>query len=281
MTSEREAKVWMVAAAVMLAWACIMVGCTTSHTAEAMGPLAAPSASTIDPTWSEPPTLTLSPDASSIASSELQTYTADSASLFIATPKPVAPQPGEAVSPMDGFDFSELSIAQPLVLAKRLLVASADLLPEMSTEWAATISAAKSADFQAQPVAASVGWAQGLNYEGPVAESASNTVGWMTLDRNALTLQPWEGDPTPVPNAAAPMTATEAKFDTAGVVALVIGVMVLLFGGEAVVVWALRREDKRHPLPEAPAMAGESETSIFRFPEPVEDDAEEWFNRAA
>ncbi|MBB6430043.1 hypothetical protein [Algisphaera agarilytica] len=281
MTSEREAKVWMVAAAVMLAWACIMVGCTTSTTVGSIAPVVSPSVSENGPVWTESTTLTLSPDASSITTPDQPAGSIESASLFTVETEPAAPQPVDDASPVRDIDLRGLSIAQPLVLAKRLMIASAELLPETTPDWASTISAATPADFLAQPVAASTVWAQRLGYDRPASESGSAVLGWAALERSAVMLQPWESDPTPTPNAAATLTAEDAKFDAAGMVALVIGAMVLLFGGEAVVVWALNRRGQSVRVIETPVTAEQVEDSIFRFPEPIEDDADESYSRAA
>lgn len=286
MTSEREAKVWMLAAGVMVVWACTMVGCTASSVMGEATPLNRPTASLVDPAWSSTPSITLSPDTSGQSADferELSLGDPDSSTVFAPSqPDVIVLQPRPAASPRFDVELSGLSIAQPLISAKRLLVAAVTMLPPVTTpKWAHATSAVAHADLSDQPVAATTGWTLGLAYEQPAAEATAANLGLAMLDRSSVILPPWQTDPTPAPTVAAALTADEAKFDSAGVVALVIGAMVLLFGGEAVVLWMLNR--RREAVQAAEADVAEFEESIFRFPEPIEAEveADESYSRAA
>ncbi|MEO0514525.1 MAG: hypothetical protein AAF086_04435 [Planctomycetota bacterium] len=181
-------------------------------------------------------------------------------------------------------ELSGLSIAQPLVSAKRLLVAAVTMLPPVPTpQWAAATSAAAHGDLADQPVAAATGLVQRLAFEQQGSEAAAASLGMAMLDRGAVMLPPWQTDPTPTPTVAATMTADEAKFDAAGVVSIILGGMVLLFGGEAVVLWMIhrRRQAAAAAIAAESPLADDSETSIFRFPEPIATEADESYSRAA
>lgn len=286
MTSEREAKVWMLAAGVMVVWACTMVGCTASSVMGAATPLNRPTTSLVDPAWSSTPSITLSPDTSAQPADlagGLPLGELDSAAVFAPSqPDVIVLQHRPAASPRFDVELRGLSIAQPLVSAKRLLVAAVTVLPPVTTpEWALATSAVAHADLSDQPVAATTGWAQGLAYEQPTAEASAAGLGLAMLDRSSVILPPWQTDPSPTPTVAAALTADEAKFDSAGVVALVIGAMVLLFGGEAVVLLMLNRRREAVQVMDADVAVDDADESIFRFPEPVEAGADESYSRAA
>lgn len=287
MTNEREAKVWMLAAGAMVVWACTMVGCSTSVVSDTALPLNRPTTTAVAPTWSSTPTVTLSADTVPNADgtdAELSLGEIASATVFAPSqPDVIVLQPRQT-SPGFDVELSGLSIAQPLVSAKRLLVAAVTMLPPVPTpEWAAAASAVAHADLTDQPVAAAAGIVQRLAYEQPDADILGASLGLAVLDRSSVMLPPWQTDPTPTPTVAASMTADEAKFDAAGIAAIILGAMVLLFGGEAVVLWMLhrRREQARAVQAEAVVSEDPEEASIFRFPEPVYAEAEQTYSQAA
>jgi len=287
MTSEREAKVWMLAAGAMVVWACTMVGCSASVTAGAVSPVNRPMTTALEPTWSGVPMVTLSSDTVHQPIDGVSQPSAgqrDSAGVFAPSrPDVILMQPRPARSPRFDVELSGLSIAQPLVSAKRLLVAAVTMLPPVPTpQWAVASSAAAHADLADQPVAAATGMVQRLAYDRPASDGAAG-LGLAMLDRDAVMLAPWQSDPTPTPTVAAAMTADEAKFDAAGIAATIVGAMVLLFGGEAVVLWMLhrRREQARAVMAQTAPADDTEEASIFRFPEPVAAEIDKAYSRAA
>ncbi|MEM9913897.1 MAG: hypothetical protein AAF911_02935 [Planctomycetota bacterium] len=285
MTSEREAKMWMVAAGVLVVWACTMVGCTTPSAGDKTAALNRPAVGFSDPAWSSTPSIALSHDTAGRAEDDtsLAWSPADSAAVFVPSePDVELLQP--RTSPAPGFDaeLSGLSIAQPLVSAKRLLVAAVTMLPPITTpEWAQATSAAAHAELSDQPVAAATGWAQRLAYDQTLADEPTVFHGLALRDYSSVMLPPWKTDPTPTTTVAAAMTADEAKFDSAIMVPFVIGGMVLLFGGEAVVMWMRARKLKIAKAVDAEIEIDDAEESIFRFPEPIEADADEPYSQAA
>ncbi len=287
MTSEREAKVWMLAAGVMVVWACTMVGCSATLTNGAATPVNRPTSALVDPTWSDELTITWSNDTAvqpawDQAMSSLEPI--DSAALFAPSQPDVILLKPRPTLPNFDIGLSDLSIAQPLVSAKRLLVAAVTMLPPVPTpQWAVATSAAAHGDLADQPVAAATGLVQRLAFEQEGSGAAAASLGLAMLDRGVVMLPPWQNDPTPTPTVGAKMTADEAKFDAAGVVAIILGGMVLLFGGEAVVLWMIhrRRQAASAAIAAQPPSADDGEASIFRFPEPITAERDESYSRAA
>lgn len=302
MVTDREAKVWMVAAMAVFVWACTMVGCAGS----APGPIAASGyAATLNPADAND-VAWLTPAADDLAALPI-TITADTAADAWATPADslgvstasslmmveLAPARPDLIrlnprSMPSNFDMglSGLSIAHPLLSAKRVLVAGVTLLHQLpqpvNDAVAFRIDRAK---FETRPIAAAIAADQRAEIDAPRMDVPAELAG-LVLEQPAWLIL---GDTTPTPPrplpapASAALAADEAKFDSAGIIGLVLGSLVLLFGGEAIVLLVLNRHQAaakaklRDALEDDDATAAEEggEASIFRLPEPVADEAQE------
>lgn len=302
MTSEREAKCWMLAAGAVVVWACTMVGCAGSPMSDRSAmPLHRPAATPIAPTYRavEMP-VTLSSDTvapgnipGNITGSDdawgggwwSATSAPESAGVFIPIKIDVdgfAPQGIE--TPRLDVDLRGLSIAQPLVLAQRLLIAAASLEPATRDAGEEVVSFDMLRPHVSErPLAALATLAPRWVADDSAAAAAAGLLSVAVLDRSAVLPTPWSPDPAPTPATAAMIPIGEAKFDSAGVLAIVLGGMVLLFGGEAVVMLMINRRRRAQRAVVKAVEADEAEESIFRFPEPItlDDEPAESFSRAA
>lgn len=297
MTTEREAKCWMLAAGAVVVWACAMVGCAGSPMSGEVMPLNRPATTIIEPTHRAAETsITLSTDTVAPAIipgsdrgwngvSESSANTPESATVFSPVTIDVDglhPVPRDALR----FDanLSGLSIAQPLVLTKRLLVAAAAFEAAQRGPGEERLSfEALHLDVSERPLAAVATLAPRWWVERPTPDPAAGVLGVAVLDRSAVLPAPWLPGSAPTPTSAAMMPLGEAKFDSAGVLSIVLGGMVLLFGGEAVVMLMINRSRRadRAAVDRIEEEAAEAEPSIFRFPEPIADEPAESFSRAA
>ncbi|MEM1109415.1 MAG: hypothetical protein AAGH99_12085 [Planctomycetota bacterium] len=286
MTSEREAKIWMVAAGAVVVWACTMVGCTAVPSDERVTARSAWTTPIAEADMGIAPTITVSPNTAAarvLVEPEASSELIEAAGLLPASqPDFILLRPRSSDSPRFDFDLRGLSIAEPLVSAKRLLVAAVSALPPVPVaEWDRVISSVMHAELADRPVTASLGLSQRLIREEPASTAAS--MGVADMGGRSLTPAPWETDPTPTPAVSARLDAEEAKFDSAGVIAIVLGAMMMLFGGEAVVLWVKqrRREAQRRAAAALAIASVEQEESIFRFPEPILSEEEESYSKAA
>ncbi|MEM7626857.1 MAG: hypothetical protein AAF333_14780 [Planctomycetota bacterium] len=310
MVTDREAKVWIVAALAVFVWACAMVGCTASGSlasgssgskaAGLGGVSAADTGVSLTPAFGEvadpaPLALTITRDAASewfFAAGDGDGSPGDAPVTWVSELAPAQPdlirlQPRRMPSNFDA-GLSGLSIAHPLLSAKRLLVAGVTQLhrlPRPVNDWMAFDVAR--ADAETRPLAAAVAADQRIEGSAPTlytpvefAGPAVEQPAWFIQDVPAVTL-PTTPRPAPPPALAAAAAANQAKFDSAGIIGIVLGAMVLLFGGEAIVLLMLNRHQAavRAELREAlegdsaAALEEDGEVSIFRLPEPVADDA--------
>lgn len=279
--SEREAKVWGVAALAVFVWACTMVGCTSDTNTAATNTVGGTAAA--DSVWIQPAadfspiTLTLSDPAADTTlpiGGDPEGAAATDALAWLAPSQPdyvaLTNQP-EPAAPNRDVSFSGLSIAHPLLSAQRLLVGAVtalDQLPQPLNDDVAFDLAR--ADPATRPIAAATALGQWAQIDTPTLSAPVELAG--LFDPEPALTTGWPGVPpsprsAPAPALAAAATADEAKFDSAGIIGLVLGGMVLLFGGEAVVLWMLNR---RRAAAQQAAEAEEEEVSIFRLPEPIE-----------
>lgn len=303
MVSEREAKVWMVAALAVFVWACVMVGCSsTGYSTATPTATPQPAANPTEQTSNTPEMAWLTPmaqdyDASLITvASEpaIETWNtpakseafAPESSLMMAELAPAQPDllrrhPREVPDNLD-LGLSSLSLAHPVLSAKRLLVAGVttlDRLPKPVIDEAAF--QVDRAAIDTRPIAAAVFADQLVAADAPRMDVPVEFAG-LVLEQPAWLIQgdttPTPPSPLPAPTIGAAMTADEAKFDSAGVIGMVLGAMVLLFGGEAIVLLLLNRNQaaakaKLHDaLANDGTQAHDDEPSIFRLPEPIAEE---------
>ncbi|MEL7086963.1 MAG: hypothetical protein AAGL98_00735 [Planctomycetota bacterium] len=306
MVTDREAKVWMVAALAVFVWACTMVGCVSSVPAPGSYaglepqlqdtftvPGESADAMEVTPIVGDftaiPLAITAGPAADAWGPEVLmigEPLVATASSLMMAELAPAAPdlirlRPRRVPVNLD-LGLSGLSIAYPLLSAKRLLVAGVTQLhrlPRPVNDTAALRIV--DADAGTRPIAAALATEQQVEILSPKMELDTPVeLAGLVLEQPAWLIRgnttPSPPRPLPSPVQGAALTAEEAKFDSAGVIGMVLGAMVLLFGGEAIVLWMLDRHQAAAKIQLRDALADDAadtdddqEVSIFRLPEPA------------
>lgn len=226
MTKEREAWCWLMAALMVVVLSATMVGCSSRT-------MVTPKSSLIEATA---PAAMASAD---IAEAEVilpaQPQAAANTAVTTDTASPVTRDA----------DLSGLSIADVLVLGERWWAAVVERAPDTTKQDQAIASLSPARlDFETPgappaPLADSMAtaqWAQAVD-----TAASQNADGWLVW---ATTTRPQPEVPAQEARPAQP-----AKYDAAGLVAMVVGGMILLFGGEAVVMLLLepRREPQHEP----------------------------------
>jgi len=296
MTSSREAKCWMVAAMAVVVWACTLVGCAATSPSGSAAGVASPSNTVVfesftplaEPVWKgEPLTLTADTKPTAAFASPATVFEAMSfvtGDTLSALPTGVDAMGGAMPSGVGAFEVGlrGLTIARPLLSAKRLLIAGVTQLHRLTSPWptAAELglrTVANAGMMSDRPLAAAVAITQRLQ-----ADTASferwNAVGFAMTEHAWQPAAPQLPTSPPIspttPTLGAAIDAEQAKFDAAGVVGIVLGGLVLLFGGEAVVLWLINR--RRAVATETLAQPMEDdEPSIFRIPEPIKNEAQD------
>ncbi|MEM6554071.1 MAG: hypothetical protein AAF750_18290 [Planctomycetota bacterium] len=284
MTQEREAKCWMLAAMVVVVWAVVLVGCGSvpaGVTAAAGGPDRAAWvwASDAGSSVTEGPALTLSADAAAPGEQAGSGEAAWSAWDTAWGLRESATR-GPAV-PRFGLGLRGLSIAQPLLSAKRVWYGAVAMLPPVGNPARfAAMSAVVHARGDDDPLAS----AAALSLAGadlPALHRGASVELGDAVRRAAL---PGPRGPEPGrPGLGLASLAEHAKLEDAGVLGGLVGVLLLIFGAESLVKrWRERRRGgagsgggagaSLGAAVEAAAVA-QDEPSIFRFPEPVGDEA--------
>lgn len=277
MTTEREAKCWMLAAGAVVVWACTMVGCAGSPISTTAKPVNRPTTASITPTRHAATSMTVSRDTLAAGSWAAASVVPASSTLGSTDLIGAAVDRPSAAGGWFGVEFDGFSLARPLMSAKRLLSAAVAMLPPITvSQGFDATSSVLPMDFAARPLAGSSTLAQRWAASADevvipaIAFGGGGLAGVALVDWSAMRAGPWQTDPTPTPTMGAVMSADVAKFDAAGSVGMVLGSMVLLFGGEAVVMFVLNR--KRQAEREISSVTDEpleEDASIFRFPEPV------------